>query len=196
MWLKIVLTTSWTKLLTRLGVCCLLRISGLKNTSTIFNPLKTEKEGAVVQAKAKANQHDCGARKAPGAVKLTSEGTPRRKGRCRNFGIYGHWAEDCKRPKKQRKEEKHDEANVVVGGADHNPALLLAVVVHLSENKLVVLVTYREKVWVPDTGASNHMTGCRAALTHLNERNKGAVKFGDGSSVEIHGLGSMVIQGQ
>jgi cell fate (sporulation/competence/biofilm development) regulator YlbF (YheA/YmcA/DUF963 family) len=26
-----------------------------------------------------------------GTVKLTSEGTPRRKGRCRNCGIYGHW---------------------------------------------------------------------------------------------------------
>jgi hypothetical protein len=33
-------------------------------------------------------------------VKLTSEGTPLCKGRCRNCGIYGHWAKDCKRPKK------------------------------------------------------------------------------------------------
>jgi len=32
------------------------------------------------------------------APKFTSEGTPRRKGRCRNCGIYGHWKEDCKRP--------------------------------------------------------------------------------------------------
>jgi hypothetical protein len=33
-------------------------------------------------------------------VKLTSEGTPRRKGRCRNCGIYSHWRVDCKRPPK------------------------------------------------------------------------------------------------
>jgi len=37
-----------------------------------------------------------------GAVKLTSEGTPRRKGCCHNCGIYGHWAQDCKRPKKEK----------------------------------------------------------------------------------------------
>jgi cell fate (sporulation/competence/biofilm development) regulator YlbF (YheA/YmcA/DUF963 family) len=41
-----------------------------------------------------------------GDVKLTSMGTPRRKGRCRNYGIYGHWAEDCKRPKKEKKKDQ------------------------------------------------------------------------------------------
>jgi len=43
---------------------------------------------------------------ASGEVKLTSEGTPRRKGRCRNCGIYGHWEQDCKRPKKEKKEPR------------------------------------------------------------------------------------------
>ncbi|CAD6254091.1 unnamed protein product [Miscanthus lutarioriparius] len=61
-----------------------------------------------------------------GGVKLTSEGTPRRKGRCRNYGIYGHWAQDCKRPKKEKKKEpKQAEADVAIGGAEHG-ALLLA----------------------------------------------------------------------
>jgi hypothetical protein len=158
------------------------------------------------QGKGKApHRSDGGGSKAHGNVKLTSEGTPRRKGRCGNCGIYGHWAEDCKRPKKQKKEEKHEEANVAVGRADHNPALLQAVasdvagspveVVHLSEKK-VVPVDSPDGVWVLDTGASNHMTGCRTALTHLNENVRGTVRFGDGSSVEIHGLGSMVIQGR
>jgi len=110
-------------------------------------------------------------------VKYTSEGTPRRKGRCRNCGIYCHWKEDCKRP--QRKERK-EEANVAQ--ADHeNPSLLLATVdaaqidrfpvdvkqqeVHLHEKKV-----YPEdcdevrNVWVLDTGASNHMTGRREVL--------------------------------
>jgi len=140
-----------------------------------------------------------------GTVKLTSEGTPRRKGRCRNCGIYGHWAEDCKRPKKQKKEEKREEANIAVAGADHNPALLLAVasgvsqpsseVVHLSEKK-VIPVACPEGVWVLDIGSNNHMIGSRAALTHLNEGVRGTVRFGDGSSIEIRGLGSMVIQGR
>ncbi|CAD6226085.1 unnamed protein product [Miscanthus lutarioriparius] len=110
------------------------------------------------QGKGKAPSHaDASGSAKTGTIKLTSEGTPRRKGRCRNCGIYGHWAEDYKRPKKQKKEEKREEANVAVVGADHNPALLLAVasgvsqpspeVVHLSEKK-VIPVACPEGVWV------------------------------------------------
>jgi len=40
-----------------------------------------------------------------GDVKLTSVGTPRSKGRCRNCGIYDHWAKDCKHPKKEKKKK-------------------------------------------------------------------------------------------
>ena len=73
----------------------------------------------------------------------------------------------------------------------HTPAQT----VHLVENK-VVPVECAGGVWVLDTGASNHMTGCREALAHLDEGVRGTVRFGYGSSVEIHGLGSMVIQGR
>ena len=48
-------------------------------------------------------------------------------------------------------------------------------------------------VWVLDIGASNHMTGTRSALAHLDENVHGSVCFGDGSSVEICGLGAVVI---
>lgn len=48
----------------------------------------------------KPHRSDGGGPKNAGGVKLTSEGTPLCKGRCRNCGIYGHWAKDCKRPKK------------------------------------------------------------------------------------------------
>lgn len=46
-----------------------------------------------------------------------------------------------------------------------------------------------------DTGASNHMTGTRSALTQLDEGVHGSVRFGDGSRVEIKGIGSVVMQG-
>lgn len=39
-------------------------------------------------------------------VKLTSEGMPWRKGQCRNFGIYGHWEQDYKHPKKEKKKNQ------------------------------------------------------------------------------------------
>jgi len=137
-----------------------------------------------------------------GQVKLTSEGTQRRKGRCRNCNIYDHWEQDCKRPRKEKKKAvKQQEANVAVGGAEGG-ALMLAACdvevmrrttqsVHLTEKVNPVNVL---GVWVLDTGASNHMTGTRSVLTQLDESVQGTVRFGDGSRVNIEGVGSMVMQ--
>ena len=41
-------------------------------------------------------------------------------------------------------------------------------------------------------GASNHMTGCREVLSSLDTSVRGTVRFGDGSLVEIVGIGSVV----
>jgi hypothetical protein len=62
--------------------------------------------------------------------------------------------------------------------------------VHLTEK--VVPVVVPDSVWVLDTGASNHMTGTRSMLTQLDEQ--GTVRFGDGSRVNIRGMGSVVMQ--
>jgi len=40
------------------------------------------------------------------------------------------------------------------------------------------------------------MTGCRAALASLDKTVKGAVRFGDGSKVEICGIGAVTIAGR
>lgn len=144
---------------------------------------------------------DQGEKKEP-VVKLTSMGSPRRKGRCRACGIYGHWVEDCKRPKKEKEEEAH---HVQV---EKDPSLLLATVhsqevtrrvsdpvVHLHEDK--VFPADRDEdddVWVLDTGASNHMTGRRDALVSLDTSVGGTVRFGDGSLVPIEGMGSVLLQ--
>ena len=153
---------------------------------------------------------DRGEKKEP-VVKLTTMGTPRRKGRCRNCGIYGHWQEDCKKPKKERKEEAHHVE------ADATPAALLLAtvnavrvaprdvapsasrttrqVVHLNEKKVHPNDgDVDEDVWVLDTGASNHMTGRREALASLDTSVGGTVRFGDGSLVEIEGIGSVMLQ--
>jgi hypothetical protein len=147
-------------------------------------------------------------------VKLTSEGTPRRKGRCRNCGIYGHWREDYKQPpKKERKEEAH-----VSRAEQENPSLLLAMVatvhvhrasfdvelvgvrtthqvVHLNEKKVFPADYDEDKnVWVLDTGASNHMTGRCEALASLDASMCGTMRFDDGSLVEIEGIGYVVLQ--
>jgi hypothetical protein len=45
---------------------------------------------------------------------------------------------------------------------------------------------------VLDTGATNHMTGCRSTFINLNRSVQGMVKFGDGSIVQIEGVGTIL----
>ena len=50
--------------------------------------------------------------------------------------------------------------------------------------------------WILDTGATNHMTGYRESLATLDESVRGAVRFGDGSKVEIRRIGAVTIAGK
>jgi hypothetical protein len=109
--------------------------------------------------------------------KLTFEGTPQRKGLCRNCRIYGQWAIDCKRPKKgKKKEAPPPEANLTIGVIEQNGALMLAMCdiahssvpqVHLTED--IVPIIAPDGVWVLDIGASSYMTGTRSLLTQLDQ---------------------------
>ena len=47
-----------------------------------------------------------------------------------------------------------------------------------------------EEQWYLDTGASNYMTGNRAAFSELDTGVVGTVKFGDNSGVDIQGRGA------
>ena len=58
---------------------------------------------------------------------------------------------------------------------------------HVSPSK------YDEGAWVLDIGATNHMTRCRASLATLDEMVRGAVRFGNGSTVEICGIEAVMI---
>lgn len=49
-------------------------------------------------------------------------------------------------------------------------------------------------LWYLDNRASNHMTGDRSMFHELDEKISGKVKFADGSTVEIRGKGSMLLQ--
>ena len=67
-------------------------------------------------------------------------------------------------------------------------------VVHLNERKVYPTDRDEDKdAWVLDTGASNHMTGRREALTSLDTSVGGTVRFVDGSLVDIKGIGSVLL---
>jgi hypothetical protein len=46
--------------------------------------------------------------------------------------------------------------------------------------------------WCLDTGATHHMTRQREFFTELDSDVRGSIKFGDASSVEIEGVGSII----
>jgi hypothetical protein len=48
------------------------------------------------------------------------------------------------------------------------------------------------RTWVLDTGATNHMSGCRAVFTKIDTMVLGTVCFGDDSVVWIEGRGTVM----
>jgi hypothetical protein len=124
------------------------------------------------------------------------------KGECRYCGIKGHWAKECRKRERDRREKGH-EAHIAQA-EEAPPAMLLTAsitdvgahdvtdagtqYVFLNEERVVPTPTDDGR-WFFDSGASNHMTGCREMVTQLDVKVRGTVKFGDGSLVEIHGRG-------
>lgn len=120
---------------------------------------------------------------------------PHRNGKCHKCGVFGHWGRECKNPPQKEWQEAAHHAN-----ADgENGALLMAQVCNVvrstaTTTQQVLLIRNMcfhhpmTPAWVLDTGATNHITRCKESLTSLDETVKGAVRFGDGSKVEICGI--------
>lgn len=51
-------------------------------------------------------------------------------------------------------------------------------------------------LWYLDNGASNHMTGDLQKFIELDRAVSGKVRFGDNSTIEIQGRGTIVFEGK
>lgn len=127
------------------------------------------------------------------------------KVRCYNCSAYGHYAAECKKPRRSRevKEEAH-----IAQIPDDEPALLMIesekdenISMLINEEGIVPKLSQENKekhvesnLWYLDNGASNHMTGQYSKFDKLDDKVTGQVKFGDGSMVEIKGKGSITLR--
>jgi hypothetical protein len=139
---------------------------------------------------------------------------------CRYCGKKGHWARECRKKKREEahlaKNDDNADPAMLLGEIELDttsptaaPASITpappahAVPLPAPERALIFLNEEHAKVvpgqeadpldstWYLDTGASNHMTGDRAAFAELDEVVRGNVRFGDGSVVQIMGCGTI-----
>jgi hypothetical protein len=133
---------------------------------------------------------------------------PQKTDECRRCGKLGHWAQECKA--KAKKDQAHtvqeEEASLMVArvtecqilvkgesaAAKTGGELAAGLVIH--EEKVFVQLgkpadDWDAKVWIVDTGATNHMTGSCAAFVDLDTHVRGTVRFDDDSTAEIEGRG-------
>ena len=67
--------------------------------------------------------------------------------------------------------------------------------VRLDERKVTPKLYGNQNMsWYLDTGSSNHMTGCTEKFLELELNVEGSEKFGDGSTVEVCGIGTILFK--
>ncbi|KAL8107457.1 hypothetical protein AgCh_024023 [Apium graveolens] len=127
-------------------------------------------------------------------------GRDKSKVRCYNFQNYGHFASECRKPRRDVRDTSR-EVNLSKLEEDE-PALLFVE----SENQVEVILLNEERmlpelkveddrkesqIWYLDNGASSHMTGQKGKFKDLDESVTGLVRFGDGSTVNVKGRGTV-----
>lgn len=134
-------------------------------------------------------------------------GRDRSKLKCFNYNAYGHFAAECRRPKREKDHKDQKQEVNLTQIKDDESALLLTErseperkLVLLNERSVFPRLTtsgdskMQSSIWYLDNGASNHMTGDRTKFKTLDESVAGEVKFGDGSSVVIKGKGTIAFK--
>ncbi|GJY95831.1 retrovirus-related pol polyprotein from transposon TNT 1-94 [Tanacetum coccineum] len=97
---------------------------------------------------------------------------------CYNCGKHGHYAKDCRSPK--RTEEKNH--LVTEPQVKESGILLMAHEEQISEV---------DTMWYLDSGASNHMSGQKDLFVQMTEVVQGHVSLGDASKIDVKGRGKI-----
>lgn len=138
---------------------------------------------------------------------------------CPRCGKKGHWASDCHIKKKEEPaqqahvaQEEEQTLMLAIGSVQEktfspspqpphttkppSPPPPVQHELHLLEKKVHPELDDEAdrdpSRWILDTGASNHMSGSRAAFANIDTGITGSVRFGDGSVASIEGVGTVL----
>nr|AAX95066.1 retrotransposon protein, putative, unclassified [Oryza sativa Japonica Group]ABA91624.1 retrotransposon protein, putative, unclassified [Oryza sativa Japonica Group] len=159
--------------------------------------------------------HTSGGGGGVGNADSTGVGPARKTDKCRNCGKLGHCAKDCRSKPKQEQAhvvQDEDEPTLMLmtgscideveetGAQCATPSPLAPQprpdVIELVEQKVFTALDdatdHDNKCWILDTGASNHMTGSRAAFSDIDTNVAGNVWLGDSLLVRIGGRGTVL----
>jgi hypothetical protein len=109
-----------------------------------------------------------------------------------------HWARECRlKPKKEQVHVAQDEEEALLMLASATlirpEVISSSAEVEIHEQKVFTHLDEEKErnagTWVLDTGATNHMFGCRAAFTKINMAVLDTVHFGDDSVARIESRG-------
>jgi hypothetical protein len=130
---------------------------------------------------------------------------------CRCCGKMGHWA--CEYRSKSKKEQAHVVQDEVEGSlllvtttlmhpkARSTPKSVVEAIssvaeIELKEDRVYTHLDEEKErdagIWVLDTRATNHMSGCRVAFTKLDTVVLGTMRFGNDSVARIEGHGTIM----
>ncbi|GAU20399.1 hypothetical protein TSUD_12170 [Trifolium subterraneum] len=136
---------------------------------------------------------------------------------CYNCNKYGHYASECKAPKKKKKNQNTGaEANVAEDDSTSEDDVSFMVTVtdeeeseaHMTENDngsdqgpLLMMPTTEDEFgkqegWYLDTCCSNHMTSNKEWLVNYDPSKKSTIRFADSRTVKSEGIGDMLIKGK
>ncbi|GAU46479.1 hypothetical protein TSUD_177070 [Trifolium subterraneum] len=105
---------------------------------------------------------------------------------CYNCDKYGHYASECKAPKKKKGQNSEEEANVAQDAST-------------SEDYVSFMLTTTDEaaesmIWYFNTGCSNHVTRNKSILTDFNKCLNTKIKLANGNFIAAEGMRNVVIQ--
>jgi hypothetical protein len=144
-------------------------------------------------------RHGCGQGHGRGGSSSSGSSSKPIGDECRCYGKMGHWARECRsKPKKEQAHvtQNEEEASLMLASATliHPEVISSSAEVEIHEEKVFAHLDEEKErdagIWVLNTEATNHMSGCWAAFTKIDTAMLGTVCFSDDSVAQIEGHGT------